>query len=95
MHQNGHCVREYAIELTERAMRCGEVFDDNDQIDIFVKGLYEDIFCCIQHYWSTDRSICMYTFMEYAVSIDSTRASRTRDLGTRVQKNNGQSTQYE
>ena len=64
------------------------VFDDNELMDIFIGGLHEDIRSSVQHYWSTHRSIRMHALVAYEVSIDTTRGTRTRNLGTRGRKNN-------
>ena len=40
-----HClsVQEYADELAERALKCGDVFDDNKLMGIFFEDLTDDI----------------------------------------------------
>ena len=82
-------LREYANELAERALKCGDVFDDNELMRIFVEGLHENTRRSVQHYWSIYRPIHMHALVAYAVSIDTTRISHTCELDTREQKNNG------
>ena len=88
-------VQECADELAERALKCGDVFDDNELIRIFVESLKDDIGRSVQLYWSTHRSIRMHAFIADALSIDTTNASRKREHGTQVQKNKGPSVSHE
>ena len=43
LRQHRFSVQEYANELVERALKCGDVFDDNELMGIFVGGLSDDI----------------------------------------------------
>ena len=91
LRQHRFSVQEYADKLNARARKCGDVFDDNELMGIFVEGLHEDIRRSVQHYWATHRPIRMHALVAYAVSIDTTRATRTRDPGTCGQKNHAPS----
>ena len=55
LHQNFFTVQEYADELVERALKCGDVFDDNELMEIFVEGLTDNICRKVQHCLSTHR----------------------------------------
>ena len=50
LRQHRFSVQEYAGELAERALKCGDVCDDNELISIFVEGLTDDIRRNVQHY---------------------------------------------
>lgn len=75
-------VQQYAEELTERALKCGDVSDDDELMGIFIEGLKEEIRRSVQHYWPMHRSIRMYSLIAYDVSIDTTNTVRKRELGT-------------
>ena len=69
VRQHRFSVREFANELDGRALKCGDVFDDDELMGIFFEGLMDDICRSVQRYWSTHRSMRMHALMAYAVSI--------------------------
>ena len=50
LRQHSFSIKEYANELTERALKCGEVFEDNELMGVFVEGVTYEIRRNIQHY---------------------------------------------
>ena len=87
LRQHRFSVQEYVDELVDRAVKCGDVFDDNELMKIFVEGLTDKIRLNVQHYWSAHQSIRILALNIYDVSINATHATHKRELGTRRQKN--------
>ena len=55
IRQHRSCVQEYADELAEGALKCGDVFDDNELMGFLVEDLKDEIRRSVQHHWYTHR----------------------------------------
>ena len=60
LRQHRFSIQEYADELSECALKCGDVFEGNEHMGISVEGMKSHIRRIVQHYWSTYRYIRMH-----------------------------------
>ena len=67
LRQYRSTVQEYADGPAERALKCGDVFDNEELIRLYVEGLNEDNLRSVQHYLSTQRLIRIYALIALAV----------------------------
>ena len=89
LRQHFYTVQEYVDELAEKPLRYDDVFDDEELMGIFVEGFNDEIYRSMQHYWSTHRSIRIYTLIANAMSIDIINAASYFELSASRLKNRG------